>query len=188
MSVEDTAKSFGAAFVFTGVAWLADLISAALASLQISAFAALLGGPQAVITGAVALVLSAVDFLFGTEILAHIAGGFAAFFSIQVLVALLTLCVFYAIVRISPKGTYSMSDCLIAAGVFLLEAAPFLPTFVFWGMFATYLRRREISKVVSMLPQTRALGVAAKGANLLGGGAGGKGGSIGGLVKKAIGK
>ena len=186
MSAEDTAKSLGTSFAFTGVAWLADLISAGLASLQISVFAALFAGPQALVTGAVALALAAVDFLFGSEILTHIAGGFAVAFSIQALVALLTLCVFYAIVRISPKGTYTISDCLIAAGVFLLEAAPFLPSFVFWGMFATYLRRREISKVASMLPQTRAISTITKGAGLLGGGKNGKGGVVGGLLKKAL--
>ena len=186
MSAEGTVKSLGAAFAFVGVAWLADLISAGLASLQIATFSALFAGPQALVTGAVALVLTAVDFLFGTEILVHIAGGFAVFLSIQMLVALLTLCIFYAIVLISPKGTYTLSDCLIAAGVFLLEAAPFLCTFVFWGTFATYLRRREISKVASMLPQTRALSAVAKGTNLLGGGKDGKRGVVGGLLKKAL--
>ena len=186
MSVEDTAKSLGAAFVFTGVAWLADLISAGLASLQISAFSALFAGPQALVTGAVALVLGAVDFFFGAEILTHVAGGFAVFLSIQAIVALLTLCVFYAIVLASPRGTYTISDCLIAAGIFLLEAAPFLCTFVFWGMFATYLRRREISKVTSMLPQTRALGAIGKGTKLLGGGKSGKGGAVGRLARKAV--
>ncbi len=186
MNAEGRVKSLGAAFAFVGVAWLADLISTGLASLQISAFSALFVGPQALVTGAVALVLTAADFLFGTEILVHIAGGFAVFFSIQMLVALLTLCVFYAIVLISPKGTYTLSDCLIAAGIFLLEAAPFLCMFVFWGTFATYLRRREISKVASMLPQTRAISAVAKGTNLLGGGKDGKGGAVGGLLKKAL--
>ena len=186
MSIESKAKSVGAAFAFTGVAWLADLISAGLASLQISVFSALLVGPQALVTGAVALILTAVDFLFGTEILTHIAGGFAIFFSIQMLVALLTLCVFYAIVLVSPKGTYTLSDCLIAAGVFLLEAAPFLCTFVFWGTFATYLRRREIADIASALPQTRAIAAATKGAKLLGGGKDGKGGAVGGMLKKVL--
>ena len=186
MSTEDTVKSLGAAFAFVGVAWLADLISAGLASLQISVFAALFAGPQALVTGAIALILTAVDFLFGTEILSHVAGGFAVFLSIQMLVALLTLCVFYVIVLISPKGSYTLSDCLIAAGVFLLEATPFLCTFVFWGTFATYLRRREVSKVASVLPQTRAISAIAKGTKLLGGGKDGKGGVAGGLLQKAL--
>lgn len=186
MSTEDTAKSLGATFAFTGVAWLADLISAGLASLQISVFSALLAGPQALVTGIVAASITVVDFLFGTDILAHVAGGFAVVLSVQMLVALLTLCVFYAVVLISPKDTYTLSDCLIAAGVFLLEAAPFICTFVFWGMFATYLRRREISNIASVLPQTRAITAAAKGTGLLGGDRGGKGGAIGGLLKKAI--
>ena len=162
MSIENTAKSFGAVFAFTGVAWLVDLVGGALTSLQISALGALFVGPQALVTVGVAATLAALDFLFNLDLLGQVAGGFASFFSIQALLSLLTLCLFYAIVRISPKGTYTLLDCIIAAGVFLLEAAPFVSTFVFWGMFATYLRRRQISEVASILPQTRAFGVVAK--------------------------
>ena len=118
MSIENTTKSFGAAFAFVGIAWLADLISAGLTSLQISTLSALFLGPQALITGAVAFVFAVVDFLFGTDILLHVSGGFAIFLSLQALVALLTLCVFYAIVLVSPKGTYTALDCLICCRVF----------------------------------------------------------------------
>lgn len=148
MSTEDTVKSFGAALAFTGVAWLADLISGALASLQISTLGALFVGPQALVTVGVAAVLAALDFLFGLDLLGQVAGGFAVFFGIQALLSLLTLCLFYAIVRISPKGTYTPLDCIIAAGVCLLEAAPFISTFVFWGMFAAYIRRRQIRRQI----------------------------------------
>ena len=168
MSTENTAKSLGAAVAFTGVAWLSDVISGALGSLQSSSATFILDG--GITVGVLAITAGIVDFLLGTDIIAKTAGLIAVFFSAQALVSLLTLCVFYAIVRISPKGTYTLLDCIIAAGVFLLEAAPFLSTFVFWGMFATYLRRRQISEVASVLPQTRALGVAAKGIQALGGG------------------
>ncbi|MCY4577397.1 MAG: hypothetical protein OXB96_03200 [Candidatus Kaiserbacteria bacterium] len=151
MSIDNTVKSFGAAFAFTGIAWLSDVISSGLASLQISIFSTLFGGPQALLTGAVALALAAVDFLLGSDALAYVAGGFTLLLSVQALVSLLTLCVFYAIVCVSPKGTYTLSDCLIAAGVFLLEAMPFLSMFVFWGTFAAYLRRREISGLAGKL-------------------------------------
>ena len=181
MSTEDTVKSFGAAFAFSGVVWLVELISGALASLQLSTMSALFAGPQALVTVGVAAVLAAIDFLFGLDLLGKVAGGFTVFFGIQALISLLTLCVFYAIVRISPKGTYTLSDCVIAAGVCLLEAAPFISTFVFWGMFAAYLRRRQISEVASMLPQTRALSAASKGFQALGGG---KGGGAGGWLGK----
>ena len=177
MSAESTAKSLGAAFAFAGVAWLSDLISAGLASLQISVFTALFAGPQALVTGAVGVVLGVFDFLFSTDLLAYTAGGFAVFLSIQMLVALLTLCVFYMIVLISPKGTYTISDCLIAAGVFLLEATPFLCSFVFWGTFATYLRRREISGVTENFSS-------AVGLDKVGGG--GKGGGFLGKVGKMV--
>ena len=134
-------------FALVGVASLADMISSGLASLQIFTFATLLGGPQILITGAVAAVAKAIDFLFGTDIVATAAGGFTVFLSIQVFVALLTLCVFYVVMFVSPKGTYTISDYLIAAGVFLLEAMPFLCSFVFWGTFVSYLRQRKISGV-----------------------------------------
>ena len=148
MSIENTAKSFGAAFAFTGVAWLVDLVSGALASLQLSALSTLFVGPQALVTVGVAAVLAALDFLFGLDLLGKAAGGFAVFFSIQAALSLMTLCLFYAIVRISPKGTFTTLDCVIAAGVCLLEAAPFISTFVFWGVFAAYLRRRQIRRQV----------------------------------------
>ena len=153
MSIQNTAQSLGMTIAFTGVAWLSDVVSAGLASLQISTFTALFYGPQVLITIGVAVLLAIVDFLVGTDTIAHVAGGFAVFLSVQALVSLLTLCVFYAIVRISPKGTYTIADCCIAAGVCLLEAAPFLGSFVFWGAFATYLRRREISGVVEKFSQ-----------------------------------
>ena len=146
MSTENAAKSFGAAFAFTGVAWLVDLISTALSSLQISALGALFTGPQALVTVGVAAALAALDFLFGLDTLGQVAGGFAVFFGIQAFLSLLTLCLFYAIVRISPKGTFTTLDCIIAAGVCLLEAAPFISSFVFWGMFAAYLRRAQIRR------------------------------------------
>ena len=186
MSMENTVKSFGGAVAFTGVAWLSDVISGALGSLQTSSATFLLDG--GITVGVLAITAGIADFLLGTDIIAKTAGIIVIFFSLQAFVSLLTLCVFYAIARISPKGTYTPLDCIIAAGVCLLEAVPFISAFVFWGMFATYLRRQQISAVASMLPQTRALGVAAKGVQALGGGksggAGGLLGKVGGLLKK----
>ncbi len=166
MSIENTAKSFGAAFAFTGVAWLSEVISGALGSLQSSSVTFLLDG--GITVGILAITAGLVDFFLGTDIIATAAGILAVFFGLQAFVSLLTLCVFYAIVRMSPKGTYTLLDCIIAAGVCLLEALPFVSTFVFWGMFAAYLRRQQISQVASILPQTRAFGVVAKGVQALG--------------------
>ena len=146
MSIENTAKSFGSAFVFTGVAWLSEVISGALGSLQSSSAAFLLDG--GITVGVLAVTAGIVDFFLGTDIIATAAGIIAVFFGIQAFVSLLTLCVFYTIVRISPKGTYTLLDCIIAAGVCLLEAAPFISSFVFWGMFAAYLRQRQIRRQV----------------------------------------
>ena len=178
MSTEDTVKSLGAAFAFVGVAWLSDVISTGLASLQLQAFTAFFGGPQVLVTIIAAAALAVIDVLFGAGILEKIAGGFVVFLSMQALLSLLTLCVFYAIVLASPKGTYSVSDCLIAAGVCLLEAAPFLSTFTFWGTFAIYLRRQEISKVTGKISSAVGLGEVG----------GGKGGFLGKIGKITGGK
>ena len=177
MSTENTAQSLGAAFAFTAVAWLADFISVGLNSLQVSVFSALFLGPQALITGAVALILAVIDFIFSTDIFVHVTGGFVVFLSLQALVSLLTLCVFYAIVLSSPKGTYTLLDCLIAAGICLLEAAPFVSSFVFWGTFAAYLRRREISGAIGKVSSAAGLDTAT---------GSGKGGGVGGMLKKVL--
>ena len=109
--IDNTAKSVGGAIAFTGVAWLSDVVGGALGSLQINTLGFLFGGPQALLTIGVAAVLAAIDFIAGTDTIAYIAGGFTFFFSLQALLSLLVLCVFYAIVRISPKDTYSIADC-----------------------------------------------------------------------------
>ena len=173
--IENTAKSFGGAIAFTGVAWLSDVIGGALGSFQLNTLGFLFGGPQVLLTAAVAVVLAVVDFITGTDTIAYIAGGFTFFFSLQALLSLLVLCVFYAIVMASPKDTYTTLDCLIAAGVFLLEAAPFLGMFVFWGAFAAYLRRQQIAGVVGKVAQVG--GVATKVAG------GGVGGGVGNLLR-----
>ena len=162
MSTEDTAKALGSAFAFSSVAWLSDVISAGLGSMQINVTTALFGGPQAIATGGAIIIAGIVDFIAGTDIVVKTAAGFTVFLGIQALVSLLTLCVFYALVLASPKGTYTLSDCLVAAGIFLLEAAPFLCSFVFWGGFATYLKRREISGVTETFSSVAGL-PAAKG-------------------------
>ena len=161
MSTE-AAKSIGAAIVFSGVAWLSDIISGGLGQLQI-AFAALYTGPQGllsgIITGLAAALIGAIDFVAQTDLLATTIGGLTVFLSMQMFVSLLTLCVFYAVARTAPKGTYTQSDHLIAAGVFLLESVPFVSTFVFWGSFAVYLRRKEVSRVVEKVSQASGLNV-----------------------------
>ena len=171
MSTSDTAQSIGSTLVFSGAAWFSDIVSAALGNLQL-AFAALWSGPQALASGVIAgiatAVLGVIDFVFGADILAHTVAGFTVFLGAQAIVSVFTLCVFYAIVMISPKGTYSLSDCLIAAGVCLLETMPFFTTFVFWGSFAVYLRRKELSGVIEkasgVLGSTSSVGKFVKGA------------------------
>ena len=161
MSLGDTAKSVGMAFAFSAFAWLSDTISIGLASLQQavgSSLVAAIGNPiGALVSLGTGLTAWISDRLFGTGIIETTQGLLAAVFASQMILALFTLCVFYAIALASPKGTYSVGDCLIAAGIFLLESIPLMCGFTAWGGFAAYLKRREISGVAGKL--TSAVGL-----------------------------
>lgn len=175
MNFEDTAKSLGAVFAFSGAAWLSDVVGIAISSLQYSALGvmqAAVAGPQVVITAGVGFAVWLADKFTGTEIIEHVQGLFGIVFGVQALVSLLTLCVFYAVVLMSPRGTYSILDCLVAAVIFLLEAMPLMCSFTFWGGFAVYIRRRGVSGIAGKV--TKVAGVAD----------GSVGGGVGGLVSK----
>ena len=160
MSLENTAKSIAAGFAFSGVAWFSDLVSLGISSLQYSVSSALyasVAGPQVLITAAAGFTAWFLARLGGVDLVEYAQALLGIIFGMQAILSLLTLCVFYAFVLGSPKGTYTLSDCLIAAGVFLLEAMPFVCSFTFWGMFAVYLRRRQISGVVERFSQVTGL-------------------------------
>lgn len=160
MNVEDTAKSVGTVLAFSGVAWFSDVVSLGISSMQYSVLGAMqaaVSGPQVIITAGVGFAVWLADIFTGTQIIGYVQGLLGVIFGLQMLVSLLTLCVFYAIVLISPRGTYSFIDCLVAAAIFLLEAMPLLCSFTFWGGFAVYLRRREVSGVVGKVVQTAGL-------------------------------
>ena len=150
MNAEDMVKSIGITLAFSGFAWFSDAISMSISALHQSIFSALISavsGPQVIVTGLVGIGVWIADQFLGTNIINNIQGMLLVVFSLQILVSIFTLCVFYAIVLSSPKGTYTVSDCLAAAGIFLLESIPVLCGFTFWGGFAAYLKRREISGV-----------------------------------------
>lgn len=150
MSVEDAAKSVGFALAFSGFAWFSDALSMGISALQqsiLSSLVSAVSGPQAIVTGLIGIGVWLSDQILGTNIINDIQGMLAVVFSLQVLVSIFTLCVFYAVVLSSPKGTYAASDCLVAAGIFLAESVPVLSGFTFWGGFAAYLRRKEITGV-----------------------------------------
>lgn len=156
MGREDTGlkgavKSLTSAFVFNGIAMLSDAVNLGISKLHIFSLQGLIAsvaGPQVLVTGAVSASAGVIDSLFGSKILESALGVFVGLFSIQLIISLLTLCLFYAFVLTSPKGTYTTLDCIIAAGVFLLSSVPILCGYSFWTTFSVYLRRRTVSSTV----------------------------------------
>lgn len=141
-----TAKWGLSLLFFTGVAWLGDLAGAALLSYQLAAAQTILtpyGAIAAVIVSAVAAFESFVVDMGVTDV---VLGTVGALWGIQIVLALLILCLFFAIAFASPKGSYSLLDYLVASGVFLFECIPFCGGFVGWGAFSIWLRRRMVLK------------------------------------------
>ena len=151
--VADTAKYGLSLLFFTLFAWLSDVAGGFLFSMQSAALNSILtlpGGIAAAITSLIA-VFEAYIFNFGaTELIIEI---FVGMWGLQFMLALFTLCVFYAVVLSSPKGTYSLIDCLVAAGVFLIESFPFLGGFVGWSAFSVWLRRKAVGRAANKLTQ-----------------------------------
>ena len=56
-----------------------------------------------------------------------------AIYSVQFIIAIVVICVFFSIVLASPKGTYTMLDCVVALFVFILESIPFIAALTCWG-------------------------------------------------------
>ena len=177
MSAEDTAKSIGAAFAFSGVAWLSDTLGLGISTLQSSALStitAALTPPVVFFTAVAGFAGWVIGKLGGPDVMLWAQSLFGLVFGIQFILSLLTLCVFYAIVLISPRGTYSVLDCLIAGGIFLAESMPILCGFTLWGGFAVYMRRREVSGIAEKVGKVAGL------AEKVGGG------GVGGVASKAL--
>ena len=59
------------------------------------------------------------------------------------LVSLIAITVFYSFVLTAPRRKFSLFECLLALGVFLLESFPFMSAFPLWSGFAFFLWRRH---------------------------------------------
>ena len=134
---------------FTGVAWLGDSAGVALLSYQLSVAQALFTPVGAIATAVVSAVAVFESFVADLGITDVVLGAVGALWGIQIVLALLILCLFFAIALASPKGAYSLSDYLVASGVFLFECIPFCGGFVGWGAFSIWLRRKMFHKTIA---------------------------------------
>ncbi len=121
--------------LFSGVVAIAEFIGVFLTTIQGLAL------KPAVVVGAVATVLEFFGDPFGFA--EDIFGVLIIIFGAQLFLALIVLCIFYAIVLASPKGSYTVYDCLVAAGVFIMESIPFFSFFTGWVGFLFYLKWRR---------------------------------------------
>ena len=121
--------------VFTGPVVAGDFFSFVIGLLQVAAL------KPSLIAGSFVGVLEFFGDPFGVndEILTIIF----TLYSLQLFVSLTILCIFFSIVLASPKGSFSMPDCMIAVGVFVIESIPFIGWSPGWGAFLIYLRSRK---------------------------------------------
>lgn len=135
---------------FFVVASFADILGVMINSLQLFVLGALLNpsGTGIVVAGVGAVIAFFEAYLIDFGITDSVLSALVLLTSGQFLVSLATLIVFYSIVLSSPKGSFSLSSCLIALGVFLLESLPLIAFFPFWGMFAWYLRGKKLLSFV----------------------------------------
>ena len=120
-------------FGFIGVVCFADFLSGMIGAIQTAALV------PAAKAGAVLWFLRLFGDPFG------IAGtGLEAvytLFMIQIFLSVFVLCIFYAVV-FATAGQYTLSDCIAAVFVFMLESLPFICGLPLWGLFAAFLRWR----------------------------------------------
>ena len=69
-------------------------------------------------------------------------------YTLHFVISLIVLCIFLSIVLATPKGSYTLLDCIIGLLVFFVESLPFVGGFTFWTFFVWFLRVREISKML----------------------------------------
>ena len=155
--IENKLQSSLSVILFSGVVWLGELLGGGVLVLQklfvpaLGAGAGVVAGTGGIAAGVIGALAVALQVLAGID-LVKIGGSFiGVLLAAQFFISLFILCLFYALVLSSPKGTYTLSDCLIAAGVAFLESIPFVGGFTFWGAFSVYLKRREFSGLVGKL-------------------------------------
>ena len=84
----------------------------------------------AIAAGVITLIGLFEAYVYDFGVFDATATGLVLIFSIQVIISLFTLVLFYSIVYISPKGTFTLADCLLAPVVFLLESILFCAAFL----------------------------------------------------------
>ena len=119
----------------TCAALIADFLGVFLTSLQFSA----------VLPAAIAVSISNFITLLGINLGIEdiVISTVVAIYSVQFIIAIVVLCVFFSIVLASPKGTYTMLDCVVALFVFIFESIPFIAALPCWGFFVLFLRWRS---------------------------------------------
>ena len=132
--------------VFTAVVSMAELIGGVVLALQSAAFFNL---PGAAINAVIAIGAGLLTKYFGdpggvgSTILVTQAGLLAASFFISLVV----LCVFFALVFTSPRGTFTAKDYAVAILVFVIESIPVVGGFTFWGLFVVYLKTKNMGRL-----------------------------------------
>ncbi|MDE0243674.1 MAG: hypothetical protein OYG31_03125 [Candidatus Kaiserbacteria bacterium] len=140
---------------FSIVTWLFDAIGAVMTNMQISLLKTLVTfWPISLVVGVTTGILSAIFEEVGETALATI--GFV--FGLQALLSTIVLCLFIFIATTAPRGYFSITDYLVAVGVFLLECIPFLSSFAFWGTFSLFLRRKLLRKATGHITPGSSLG------------------------------
>ena len=118
----------------TCAALVADFLGVFLTYLQISA------ALPAAIAVSISNFIRYLGINLGIEGL--VTSTVVAIYSVQFIIAIVVICVFFSIVLASPKGTYTMLDCVVALFVFILESIPFIAALTCWGFFVLFLRWR----------------------------------------------
>ena len=118
----------------TCAALTADFLGGFLTSLQISAV------KPTIIAVGISNFIRGLGINLGIDGL--VTSTVVAIYSVQLIIAIVVLCVFFSIVLASPKGTYTTLDCVVALFVFIFESIPFISALPCWGFFVLFLRWR----------------------------------------------
>ena len=147
-----TSSSLFSSLFFWAFVLLADSLDAFVNGILLNALSALQtvsvasdAAVPVIIAAVVAVETYLVDFGITSAALSVVFLLIAA----QLLIALITVSVFFCIVLTSPKGSFSAFDCLLALGVFLLESIPFVGALPMWSFFCMLLRRKRLAKFVA---------------------------------------
>ena len=155
---------------FTGIAAIADSIGVVFLNLQVvAAVPATIGAAGGTLVKVAGEIVSnlgegankVLNRLFNIEIGVIeevgetiekagevIIGASLGVYTLHFVISLIVLCIFLSIVLATPKGSYTLLDCIIGLLIFFVESLPFVGGFTFWTFFVWFLRVREIPKML----------------------------------------